>query len=71
MILTICYFDVDYNQNAINYYNLNFKDDIYEKVKKKKKKVILYYLFNLIELEIKTRTSSSQELKVFYNSLNK
>ena len=71
MILAICYFDIDYNQNALNYYNLNFKEDIYEKVKGGQQKVILYYLFNLIEFEIKTRTRSSQELKIFYNSLNK
>ena len=70
MILTICYFDLDYNQNALNYYNLNFKEEIYEKVKGGENKVILYYLFNLIEFEIKLRTRTSQELKIFYNNLN-
>ena len=71
MILAICYFDIDYNQNALNYYNLNFKEDIYEKVKGGEQKVILYYLFNLIEFEIKKRSRSTQELKLFYNTLNK
>ena len=71
MILAICYFDLDYNQNALNYYNLNFKEEVYEKVKGGDNKVILYYLFNLIEFEIKKRSRSTQELKLFYNTLNK
>ena len=70
MILTICYFDADYNQNAANYYHLNFKENIYEKVSGASQKIVLNYLFNLIEFEIKNRTKSNQELKVFFQSLN-
>ena len=33
-------------------------------------KKYLNYLFNLIEFEIKNRTKSNQELKVFFQSLN-
>ena len=70
MILTICYFDADYNQNAANYYHLNFKENIYEKVSGASQKIVLNYLFNLIEFEIKNRTKSNSELKGFFNALN-
>ena len=70
MILTICYFDAEYNKNAANYYHLHFKDNIYEKVSGASQKIFLNYLFNLIEFENKNRTKSNQELKVFFQSLN-
>ena len=39
MILTTFYFDAEYNKNAANYYHLNFKDNIYEKVSGASQKV--------------------------------
>ena len=70
LLLTICYFDSDYNQKALNYYYNFFKVDPYQKVSGGPQKLILYFLYNLIEFEIKKRFRNDQELKQFYNALN-
>ena len=71
LVLAICYFDSDYNQKALNYYNNCYKNDCFEKVSGGDHKLVLYYLYNLIEFEIKRRTRNDSELKYMFNALNK
>ena len=72
LILVFCYFDSEYNQNALTYYYMNFTENqnLYDKVSSGTQTTILYFFFNLIEFEIKTRTRPESELKRFFHSLN-
>ena len=71
-LLVFCYFDSEYNQNALTYYYMNYTENpnLYDKVSSGTQTTILYFFFNLIEFEIKTRTRPESELKRFFHSLN-